>query len=127
MNIFHLTEEQLKALITEAYSRGIENGNNADTNSVLKWAEKEAHSLSKKNTDPIFDNTRKMGDGLFHIIGPVNCLIDMVQDGSVPNVVSGIKYQMSVLDFLYEANKGIKQITEYRNFIMKYLYPNCRT
>ena len=127
MSTFYLTEEQLKSLIAEAYNRGIEDGSNADTNSVLKWAEEEAHTLSQKNTDPIFHNARKMGDGLFHIIGPVNCLMDMIQDGSVPNVVRGIKHQMSVLDFLNEANKGVKQITEYRNSIMKTLYPNCMT
>lgn len=123
----YLDESQLKALIAEAYSKGVEDGSNADTNAVLKWAEEEASSLSKKNTDSIFDNARKMGDGLFHIIGPVNCLMDMIQDGSVPNVVRGIKHQMSVLDFLNEANVGVKQITEYRNSIMKTLYPNCMT
>lgn len=127
MNTFHLTEEQLKALIVEAYSRGVEDGSNADTNAVLKWAEEEASLLSQKNTDPIFDNARKMADGLFHIITSVNCLTSMVQDGSIPNVVRGIKHQMSVLDFLNEANKGIKQVTEYRNSIMKILYPNCMT
>lgn len=127
MDTFHLTEEQLKALIAEVYSRGIEDGNNANTNSVLKWAEEEACSLTQKNTDPIFDNARKMGDGLFHILGPVNCLTAMIQDGSIPNVVRGTKHQMSVLDFLNEADKGIRQVTEYRNSIMKTLYPNCMT
>lgn len=64
-------------------------------------------------------HARKMADDILRVRSSVDCIRDMVADGTIPNAIYGEIHKMSLTQLLEEIERGIRAITNHRSAIME--------